>query len=164
MRTSESRYVEIEITRKLDYIFHRLCFSVEELFKYSSFMLYGLDSHLKPRYLMHQWIKSKRIIRRNFKLDYIMSMSEKQFRSKFVGCHADGLRVYNEVMRKVCEEMLRKTWWASIDSDVFGMKCPKADDWPHGLYPMKKLWEMYGEMKWHRILLIEVELLVMFFS
>jgi hypothetical protein len=88
-----------EITRKLDFILHHLCFSIEELFKYSSFMLCSLDSHLKPRYLMHQWVKSKRIIRRNFKLDYIMSMSEKQFRSKFVSCHPDGLRVYCEFMK-----------------------------------------------------------------
>lgn len=87
-----------EVTTKLDYILHTLCFSVEDLLKYSSFMIYSLDSHIKPRYLMHQWLRSKRLLRRNFKLDYIMSMSEKQFLCKFVECYADGLHMYHVFM------------------------------------------------------------------
>lgn len=84
-----------EITSKLDYILNTLCLSFEDLFKYSSFMLYSLDSHIRPRYLMHGWLKSKRLLRRNFKLDYIMSMPEKQFVCKFVECHEDGMNMYH---------------------------------------------------------------------
>ena len=100
LRTQPTIFLQdpVEIARKIGYLLHNLCFSNEDLFKYSSFMLYDLDSHLRPRYMMHQWITSKRIVRRNFKLDYIMSMSEKQFQCKFVECHADGPRVYKEYM------------------------------------------------------------------
>lgn len=89
-----------EIAPKLDFIFNTLSFSIEDLFKYSSFMLYDLDTHIRPRYLMHAWIKSKRLLRRNFKLDYIMSMSEKQFLGKFVECHEGGVSMYNKFVGK----------------------------------------------------------------
>ncbi|KAH7300665.1 hypothetical protein KP509_24G073400 [Ceratopteris richardii] len=87
------------ISQKLDYILNTLRFSLEDLLKYSSFMLHDLESHIRPRYLMHRWIKSKRLLRRNFKLDYIMSMSERQFLSKFVECHENGLNVYHRFVQ-----------------------------------------------------------------
>ncbi|MCO5548876.1 hypothetical protein L7F22_002338 [Adiantum nelumboides] len=88
-----------EITLKLDYILNTLSFSIEDLFKYSSFMLYNLDTHIRPRYLMHGWIKSKRLLRRNFKLDYIMSMPEREFLRKFVECHEGGVIMYGRFMK-----------------------------------------------------------------
>ncbi|KAI5071921.1 hypothetical protein GOP47_0014172 [Adiantum capillus-veneris] len=88
-----------EVAQKLDYILNTLSFSTEDLFKYSSFMLYNLDTHIRPRYLMHAWIKSKRFLRRNFKLDYIMSMPERDFSKKFVECHEGGVNMYHKFMQ-----------------------------------------------------------------
>lgn len=87
-----------EITTKFDYLLNTLCFSLQDLVKYPSFITYSLELRLKPRIKMHSWLKSRGLVRRNFKLDYIVSMPEKQFLQKFVKSHPDGPRIYHEFM------------------------------------------------------------------
>eukprot|EP01018_Ginkgo_biloba_P033207 Gb_05526 [translate_table: standard] len=114
------------LEKKVDFLLNHLGCPLQVLMAFPSYLCYSLESRIKPRYKMYDWLKEQKLIDREHAVSSIVASSEEKFVKYFVNLHPEGPKVYQKLRILHREEQLNVAYhgiqsnlWSHNLSDAF---------------------------------------------